>query len=45
LTPVTTVYTPTTLSDDTVKDGILGERWRAKIITVGTYAGKHLAFH
>ncbi len=39
LTPVATLYAPTTLSDDSVKDGILGERWRAKIITVGTYAG------
>jgi hypothetical protein len=39
LTPVSTVYAPTTLSDDTVKDGILGPRWRARILTVGTYAG------
>ncbi len=39
LTPVTTPYAPTALSDDSVKDGFLGERWRAKIITVGTYAG------
>ncbi len=39
LTAVSTVYTPAALSDDTVKDGILGERWRAKIITTGTYAG------
>ncbi len=39
LTPVTTLYAPVALSDDTVKDGIFGERWRAKIITVGTYAG------
>lgn len=39
LTPVTTVYTATTLSDDAVKDGILGPRWRARILTVGTYVG------
>ncbi len=39
LTPVTTLYAPAALSDDTVKDGILGERWRAKILTTGTYAG------
>ncbi len=39
LTAVSTVYTPAALSDDTVKDGVLGERWRAKIITSGTYAG------
>jgi hypothetical protein len=39
LTPLTTLYAPVALSDDTVKDGIFGERWRAKIITVGTYAG------
>lgn len=39
LTPVTTVYAPTTLSDDAVKDGILGTRWRASILAVGTYAG------
>jgi hypothetical protein len=39
LTPVTSPYTPTTLSDDTTKDGILGPRWRARILTVGVYAG------
>jgi hypothetical protein len=39
LTPVTTVYTPATLSDDTVKDGILGDRLRARITSTGTYAG------
>jgi len=39
LTPVTTFYTPATLSDDTVKDGILGDRLRAKITSTGTYAG------
>lgn len=32
LTPVTTVYAPAALSDDTVKDGIIGQRWRARII-------------
>lgn len=39
LTPVTTVYTPATLSDDGVKDGILGDRLRARITSTGTYAG------
>jgi hypothetical protein len=39
LTPVTTVYTPTTLGDDAVKDGILGDRIRAKITSTGVYAG------
>lgn len=41
LTPVTTVYAPTTLSDDTVKDGLLGPRWRARILKGGgsAYAG------
>ncbi len=41
LTPVTTVYAPTTLSDDTVKDGILGQRWRARAIkgAGSAYAG------
>src|SRR6266705_895404 len=38
LTPVTTVYTQATLSDDAVKDGILGDRLRAKITSTGTYA-------
>ncbi len=38
LTPVT-VYTPTTLSDDAVKDGILGDRLRCRITSTGTYAG------
>jgi len=39
LTPVATVYTPAALSDDTVKDGIFGNWWRARILTVGTYVG------
>lgn len=38
-TPVTTPYTPAALSDDTVKDGIFGALWRAKITSTGTYAG------
>lgn len=33
------VYTPAALTDDTVKDGILGPIFRARILTVGTYAG------
>ena len=38
---VTTVYTPTdgSLADDTVKDGILGDRLRVKYTSTGTYAG------
>ncbi len=39
LTPVTSVYTPTTLSDDAGKDGILGDRLRCRITSTGTYAG------
>lgn len=39
LTPVTTVYTPAALSSDSVKDGIMGDRWRAKVTSTGTYAG------
>ncbi len=40
LTPVTTVYAPVALSDDTVKDGILGDRLRVSILKASTaYAG------
>lgn len=39
LTAVTTVYTPAALSDDSVKDGVFGDRWRAKVTSTGTYAG------
>lgn len=41
LTPVTTVYAPAALSDDTVKDGVMGQRWRARIIkgAGAAYAG------
>ncbi|MGL3208304.1 hypothetical protein [Bradyrhizobium sp. BR 1433] len=41
LTPVTTAIVPTdgAMSDNTVQDGILGSALRAKITTVGTYAG------
>jgi hypothetical protein len=39
LTPKTTIITPAALSDDTCQDGVFGDRWRARIITVGTYAG------
>jgi hypothetical protein len=35
----TTPYTPAVLSDDTSVDGILGDRWRAKVTSTGTYAG------
>lgn len=39
LTPVTTPYTPTdaALTDDTVKDGQIGDRWRCKVVVTGTY--------
>lgn len=39
LTPKTTIVTPAALSDDTCLDGIFGDRWRARIVTVGTYVG------
>jgi hypothetical protein len=41
LTAVTTQYTPTdgTLTANTAKDGVLGQLWRVKYTTVGTYAG------
>lgn len=40
-TAVTTIYTPTdaTLTDNTVKNGLLGDRYRVKYTTTGTYAG------
>ncbi len=40
-TSVTTVYTPLdgTLTDNTVKDGLIGDRLRVKYTTTGTYAG------
>jgi hypothetical protein len=44
LTALGTVYTPTdgTLTDDTTKDGILGDLLRVKYTTTGTYAGTTL---
>lgn len=41
LTPKTSVVTPTdgTLSDDSAVDGVLGDRLRVKVTSVGTYAG------
>jgi hypothetical protein len=41
LTPKTTAVTPAdgALTDDTCVDGILGDRLRVKIVSVGTYAG------
>ena len=41
LTPVTTVYTVTdgSLTDDTCKDGLIGDQLRVKFTSVGTYAG------
>lgn len=40
-TPVTTVFSPTdgALGDNTVKDGVLGDRLRVKYVTTGTYGG------
>ena len=44
LTPRLTEYTPTdgSLANDTAVDGILGDRLRLKVVTVGTYAGSTL---
>lgn len=41
LTPKTTPATPTdaALSDDSGLDGILGDRFRLKVVSTGTYAG------
>lgn len=41
LTPKTTQITPTdgALADDTCVDGVLGDRFRLKVVSVGTYAG------
>jgi len=41
LTPKLTQVTPTdgALADDTALDGILGDRFRLKLVTTGTYAG------
>lgn len=41
LTPKTAQVTPTdgALTDDTAIDGILGDRFRIKLVSVGTYAG------
>lgn len=41
LTPKTTDVTPSdaALTDDTSVDGILGDRFRVKVVSVGTYAG------
>lgn len=38
---VTTIYTPTdaTITDNTAKSGILGDKFRVKYTTTGTYAG------
>jgi hypothetical protein len=40
-TPITSQYTPTdgSLSANTAVDGILGNRWRVKYSSSGTYAG------
>lgn len=41
LTPKTTPATPTdgAMTDDTALDGVLGDRLRLKVVSVGTYAG------
>lgn len=41
LTPKTTQVVPTdgTLADDTAIDGVLGDRFRIKVVSTGTYAG------
>lgn len=41
LTPKTTAVTPTdgALADDTAVDGVIGDRWRLKYTSTGTYAG------
>ncbi len=41
LTPKTTQVVPTdgALADDTAVDGILGDRFRLKVVSTGTYAG------
>ena len=38
LTPRGSV-TPAALADDAVNDGLFGQRWRAKVTSVGVYAG------
>lgn len=40
-TVVTTQHTPTdgSIASNTAKDGIIGQKWRVKYTTVGTYAG------
>ncbi len=42
LTPKTSQYAPTdgALADDICIDGILGDRFRAKVVSQGTYAGQ-----
>lgn len=41
MTPLTTVYTVVdgSLTDDTCKDGLLGDQLRVKFTSTGTYAG------
>lgn len=45
LTPKTTQVTPTdgTLTDDTAVDGLLGDQFRIKVVSVGTYASTMLS--
>lgn len=45
LTPKTTAASPAdgALADDTCLDGVMGDRWRVKVTSTGTYAGTTLA--
>jgi hypothetical protein len=41
IAPAAQAFTPTdgTLADNTVVNGVMGDMWRAKLTTTGTYAG------
>ncbi len=41
MTPVTTPVTPGdgALTVNTVQDGVFGDQWRVKVVSLGTYAG------
>lgn len=42
LTQILSAYTPIVLTDDTAIGGVLGDRVRATVTTLGTYAGNTL---
>ena len=46
-TPVTTLFAPAdgALADNSVKDGVLGDRLRVKYVTVGTYTAANLKIY